>query len=82
MERIFFTRLNLQRLVMLNDAYIVHKQLFKYYIVPNVSNLPDKIPYIDSYLSFWFKYNAEVILKAMNAAFNEGCRFHTCFGDK
>lgn len=67
---------------MLNDAYIVHKQLFKYYIVPNVSNLPDKLPYHNTYLSFWFKYNAETILKAMNAAFNEGYRCSSFFGDK
>ena len=67
---------------MREDAYTMHKELFRYYIVPNVSNLPAKLPYLDSYLSFWFKYNAEVILKAMNAAFNEGYRFRTCFGGK
>jgi hypothetical protein len=83
-----WTQKNLMNLILQGDsmtniepAYVLHKQGMKYYIVPNVSNLPEKLPYPDNFLSFWFNRNAKVVLNTINAAWNDGYIYRASFGD-
>lgn len=63
----------------IEPAYVLHKQGMKYYIIPNVTNPPVKLPYPDNFLSFWFKRNAKVVLDAMNLAWRASWRHHVMF---
>lgn len=66
---------------MLNSPYKIHKDFLRYYIVPSCEFLED-IPFPNKYLVFWFEKNANVVLSAMNAAWNDGYRFKNLFEGK
>ena len=52
------------------QGYKLHKQGYKYYIIPNVDIA--SLHNSEKYFSFYFKRKAEKILKIMNTAFNDG----------
>lgn len=63
---------------MLEGAYQLRKQFFRWYIIPSCEGI-EVVPFPNRYLSFWFEKNAKVVLSAMNAAFKDGYRYSNIF---
>ena len=53
------------------QTYTIHKQGFKYYIIPNGSRIT-RLHYPGNFCSFFLKRNAEKFCKELNKAFNAG----------
>lgn len=55
-------------------AYKLQKKGLRYYIVPDIGKDIEKL--LDSnFIFFYIRYKAIAVVKAMNAAFNEGYRY-------
>lgn len=64
-----------------HNHYMIFNGALKYFIVPSCEIL-DVLPEPNGYLSFWFLHNAKTVCKAMNAAWRDGNRYNSLFGEK